>query len=273
MLERRRGLVVEHAALLPRISGEDGCLAVRTRLRAIEGTAPPSAVELELAGPSGTCSAPLALVNRDGCVEAHGELRVPAVARWWPHTHGEPTLYRARLIVNAEGDQNAGVPATAIELPRVGFRTLAAGSSPDHDPEQDGLDLHVNGVSVFARGAVWTPVDAVGLAPTRAALRAALEQARAAGMNILRIPGTSAYETADFHDLCDELGMLVWQDFMFANLDYPISDEAFHASVDARGRAGARASVRTPEPRRAVRQQRDRAAGGDARPRPVARSR
>ncbi len=100
-----------------------------------------------------------------------------------------------------------------------------------HDVEQDGLDLHVNGVRVFARGAVWTPIDPIGLAPSEDELRTELTRVRDAGMNMLRLPGTSAYETSTFHDLCDELGILVWQDFMFANLDYPIADEHFRAMV------------------------------------------
>jgi beta-mannosidase len=56
------------------------------------------------------------------------------------------------------------------------------------------------------------------------------------GMNMLRIPGIAAYESDLFHDLCDERGILVWQDFMFANLDYPESDDAFMAAVEAEAR-------------------------------------
>lgn len=228
-LERHRRLSIEELTLRPRIEGGDGVLSITTRIRPLDGTGPTS-VEVELDGPSGAHRAQLALSGLDGAdaeeTSAQGELIVVDVARWWPHTHGEPALHDVRLVVSDAHEQ------TVVHAGRIGFRDLAFGANPDHDVEQDGLDLHVNGVRVFARGAVWTPIDSVGLAPSEGALRDALERAREAGMNMLRLPGTGAYETGSFHDLCDELGILVWQDFMFANLDYPIADEAFRTIVE-----------------------------------------
>jgi beta-mannosidase len=90
---------------------------------------------------------------------------------------------------------------------------------------------------VFCRGACWTPLDALGLDAPPAAYREALTRARAAGMNMLRLPGNLLYEQRLFHDLCDELGILVWQEFMFANMDYPHEAEGFVASVRAEAAA------------------------------------
>ncbi|MCW2989420.1 MAG: glycoside hydrolase family 2 protein, partial [Solirubrobacterales bacterium] len=157
---------------------------------------------------------------------AAGELRIARAERWWPHTHGEPVLHPVRVFA---GDELVAERA-------VGFRTVTPGPGPGHDPLADGLHLHVNGVGVFARGATWTPIDPVGLAADRDELRAALLTVRDAGMNIVRLPGTGSYEQPAFHDLCDELGILVWQDFMFANLDYPIADPAFAAEVEREAR-------------------------------------
>jgi beta-mannosidase len=133
-----------------------------------------------------------------------GEVHVAGVERWWPHTHGEPRLYDVRLI----GD------GIEIDAGWVGFREL------DWD---DGF--RVNGVDFFARGAVWTRGG-----------RETLERAREAGMNMLRLPGFGWYEHDSFWDLCDELGILVWQDFMFANFDYPGADRDFRGLVEAEAR-------------------------------------
>ncbi len=229
-LEHRRGLSVEEIAIRPSVEDDDGVVSVSLRLHLPAGSSAPDELQLELDGPSGRHSARMT-IEADGDERsprmrtARGELRVPGVALWWPHTHGEPVLHELRLLVREEKSP------TVLHTARVGFRALAPAAREGHELERDGLDLHINGVRVFARGAIWTPLDLVDLAPEEQALRARLTLVRDGGMNMLRLAGTGAYETDAFHDLCDELGIMVWQDFMFANLDYPISDERFRTEV------------------------------------------
>jgi beta-mannosidase len=144
-------------------------------------------------------------------------LTMETVTPWWPHTHGTPKLYPLSLVV--DGRQ--------LPLGKVGFRNIAL----DRGPDGRGFGIEINGVPVFCRGAVWTTADIVNLPGDRGGYEHWLRLARDAGMNMIRIGGTMAYETRDFFDLCDELGIMVWQDFMFANFDYPASDPDFAALV------------------------------------------
>ena len=229
-IERRRGLCVEKLELRPRLQGTAGLLAVNVWLRVLDGLLPERVI-VELDGPSGIHAESLELADvGDAERFATGELRIPSVRRWWPHTHGQPAMHNVRLLVES------GSETVVIYAGRVGFRTLSAGPLPDHAVERDGLDLHVNGVRVFARGAVWTPIDPVGQAPASQELRQALELVCQAGMNMVRVPGIGAYEHHAFYDLCDSLGVLVWQDFMFANLDYPFADDSFSRLVEDEAR-------------------------------------
>lgn len=145
-------------------------------------------------------------------------LRLPKVEKWWPHTHGKPALHDVKLRT-AAGD---------IDLGRVGFRSITV----DRDSDGKGFALVVNGVKIFARGACWSAADLVSLSGDRARLAPWLTLVRDAHMNMVRVSGTMTYESNDFFALCDELGLLVWHDFMFANMDYPIADGAFRASVE-----------------------------------------
>ncbi len=86
----------------------------------------------------------------------------------------------------------------------------------------DSVDLWVNGEQVFVRGVVWTPGDL-----------AALDTAKELGFNLVRVSGITAYESDEFYRRCDELGLMVWQDLMFATFDYPLADESFRATVEA----------------------------------------
>ena len=138
-------------------------------------------------------------------VEVRGQrVEFPDVELWWPHTHGTPRLHEVTVDGEVVG--------------RVGFRTI-------ENRSEDSLDLWVNGVRVFCRGAVWTPGDL-----------AALDEAVGLGLNMVRVPGIAAYESDAFHDRCDELGLLVWQDLMFATFDYPLADEDFVEDGERRGR-------------------------------------
>ncbi len=149
-----------------------------------------------------------------------GSVRVPCVERWWPHTHGAPTLYPLALHLDDSG-------AIAQPLGSIGFREIEV----ERGAQGTHFQLHINGVPVFCRGACWTSADLVTLTGTEAQLRHAFELARDAGMNMLRVGGTMVYESEMFYTLADEYGVLIWQDFALANFDYP-NDAAFRASIE-----------------------------------------
>ncbi|MFM0641894.1 glycoside hydrolase family 2 protein [Paraburkholderia metrosideri] len=174
----------------------------------------------------GTCAASL---NCGGFVSSlqwcdaytlTGSVCVPHAERWWPHTHGNPTLYPLTLQLDDER-------ATSHPLGSIGFRSIEV----DHGADGAGFALRVNGTPVFCRGACWTSADLVTLTGTETQLRHTFALARDAGMNMLRVGGTMVYESDTFYALADEYGLLIWQDFALANFDYP-NDAAFSASIE-----------------------------------------
>ncbi len=186
----------------------------------IEGAARPVRAELTVAG----STTELVISGTDAAWTMHGSVRAVGAAAWFPATHGEPTLHPASLRITT----NAG--EFARPLGPVGFRTITV------DTTDGGFALGVNGVAVFARGACWTPPDVVSLHADADELHATLVRVAGAGLNLVRITGTTVYETETFYSICDELGIMVWQDFMFANLDYPIADPDFARAVDSEAR-------------------------------------
>jgi beta-mannosidase len=218
-LERRRGVAIEDLRIAARLEGGPGVVELSCRLRTLAGA--PATAEAVLEAGGVEHRAPLVAAGADGRVATR--VVVPRPWLWWPHTHGEPACYRARLEVMQSGSVDH------VALGRVGFRELVL------DTEGGGFRLQVGGQTVFCRGACWTPVDPVALAADRAAVAATIDQVVAAGMNMVRVSGTMVYESDDFYDLCDERGVLVWQDFMFANMDYPDdADFVAGASEEAR---------------------------------------
>jgi beta-mannosidase len=221
VLERRRRLSVDELRLRAGLRDGVGILQLLARVRPLGPEPALGQTTIQLTGPTGIHRAPLACESGPEGWVLSGCIEVPGAEPWWPHTHGEPALYRVAVAVELAGAQ------LRIDAGRVGFRALH--SAPQI--ERDGLRLIVNGEQVFCRGAVWTPLDLTAPDAPESELRRALGMVVAGGMNMLRVPGIGCYESELFHDLCDELGVLVWQDFMFANLDYPESDPVFMETV------------------------------------------
>jgi beta-mannosidase len=117
---------------------------------------------------------------------------------------------------------------------RLGVRTLELRQQPDKDGKS--FTFVVNGVPVFAKGGNWIPADSFPNRVNRERYRHLIQSCKDANMNMLRVWGGGYYEMDDFYDLCDEMGILIWQDFMFACSMYPASAEFLesvrHEAID-----------------------------------------
>ena len=131
---------------------------------------------------------------------------------WWPAGLGEQPLYA--LEVEVGGDSCAK---------RIGFRELE--TVVEDDDRGRSMFFRVNGRDIYAKGANWIPADALPARHTEDTYRKLIESAREANMNMLRVWGGGQYEDQCFYDICDELGILIWHDFMFACGTYPADPE------------------------------------------------
>ena len=131
---------------------------------------------------------------------------------WWPAGQGDQPLYDLEVSF-------ASVMATR----RIGVRKMEL--ITEKDEAGLGFKFRVNGRDVFAKGANWIPADALAGQITPAKTRDLLQSAVDANMNMIRIWGGGRYEADWFYDLCDEMGLMVWQDFMFACNTYPSDAE------------------------------------------------
>ena len=161
---------------------------------------------------------------------AQVDLAVPDPALWWTHDLGDPALHDLRIQL---GD---GAGAVSVE-DRVGLRTIELDRSAE--PTEGGrlFRFVLNGLPLFARGANWVPPSPFVGTPEPALVRDRVLRAREGNLTMLRVWGGGVYEHDAFYRACDELGVLVWQDFMFACIDYPGDDDAFRAEVEGEARA------------------------------------
>lgn len=141
------------------------------------------------------------------------DFTIPEPKLWWPNGLGAPELYEV------SGEIRSGDLILDLVEKRIGLRTIELVREPDDTGES--FYFRVNGVSVFMKGANFVPMDSFIPRVTDDRYESLVAIAAGAGMNMLRVWGGGVYENERFYDLCDEYGILVWQDFMFACAMYP----------------------------------------------------
>ncbi len=154
----------------------------------------------------------------------HAETDVFAPQLWWPNGYGDQPLYTVTAVL-----RNQGRVVDQVEK-RIGLRTATVTRRTDVYGE--GFCHTVNGVDIFAMGADYIPEDNLLSRITPARTRTLLEQCAAAHFNCIRVWGGGYYPDDAFYDACDELGLLVWQDFMFACANYRLTPD-FEAEIRA----------------------------------------
>ena len=153
------------------------------------------------------------------------ELRVelPNPRLWYPHPMGDPFRYTLKARLECDGVE------VDRHTTRFGVRTVEL-------KQDDQFTFCVNGIDVFAKGANWVPSNSLTWDAAPEHYRHLVELAHEAHFNMFRVWGGGIYEPEVFYDLCDELGIMIWQDFMYACAMYPDDDPAFMESAETEAR-------------------------------------
>lgn len=171
-------------------------------------------VEVEVGGEAVIAFAGESLATQNG----HAVFKIAKPKLWWPAGAGEQHLYEMRID-----------DGTKTETLRIGLRQIDLINQKDKVGARFGF--RVNGKEIFCKGANWIPADALPSRATPELTRKLLQAAIDVNMNMIRVWGGGYYEHGWFYDLCDELGLMVWQDFQFSCNLYPATD-TFLAEVE-----------------------------------------
>ncbi|WP_109123868.1 glycoside hydrolase family 2 protein [Dyella sp. C11] len=200
----------------PHVDADNAQLAADVTLQA--GKAGPARVNVNWTAPdgsTGSMSQDVTLTAGDNAL--HVPFAIAKPERWWPAGYGEQNLYRFHVDVTRAGstlvsaDRNTGL--RSVELKR------------DHDQWGRGFAFVVNGVPIFAKGADLIPTDSFPERTTPEQLKQLLTSTRDANMNMLRMWGGGYYQSDAFYDMADQLGIMIWQDFMFGGAITPYDHE------------------------------------------------
>jgi beta-mannosidase len=223
---------IQDVACEPDISDDHASATLHVRVQIDTPTMGVSQAEVVLRDPQEQLIATAVVPVTGASLSQTFSIRNPAL--WWPRGYGEQPLYRVDVRLLDENKQDVDSITR-----RIGLRQVRLVQEPLAGEEGTTFYFAVNDVPLFCGGANWIPGDT--LLPRMAAgeYRRLVEAAAEANMVMLRVWGGGIYEHEAFYDACDELGVLVWQDFMFACGVYP-AYEAFVASVHTEAEAQVR---------------------------------
>ena len=202
-----------------------GAVRVRVALEGLAAEPTLTTIAVEVGGQTTTAeiSAKTGLHTYDVTVS------VAQPTLWWPVGHGDQPLYPVTTRVSTA----SGAPS--VHHARVGFRHIAIDQSP-HPEGGRHFIIVINHRRIFCKGGNFVPADLITQRIDRARYETLIDRAVEANCNLLRVWGGGVYESDDFFDLCDERGILVWQEFIFACGRYPGHDSAFFQEVKAEAR-------------------------------------
>jgi len=166
-------------------------------------------LRIGVVGEGGKCERLVRVTRRSATVR----LRVPNPRLWWPNGYGEQPMYTMLFSLSVDGKEIDGMA--------VPFAIRTVRLIQEKDREGKSFIVEVNGTKIFCKGVNWIPSDSFIPRIPASTYGTLLRLAKDAHMNMIRVWGGGIYEQNMFYDLCDNLGLMVWQDFMYACGEYP----------------------------------------------------
>lgn len=174
--------------------------------------------ELKISDASGNVLATKDITVEKGIQELRVDFLIDNPKLWWTHDLGDPHLYEIKCEL---------IQGTVVQerTEKIGLRNIA------FQQDDKGTHINLNGVPIAAKGTNAMPLELMPTRLSEKAYKVMIQDVRKANMNIIRMNGIGRYEEDIMYDLCDENGILIWQDFMFAGKNYPLESESFENTI------------------------------------------
>jgi beta-mannosidase len=185
----------------------------------------PLTAALRITSPDGKALGKEVVFNAQ--VEVIVKVPIPQPELWWPNGYGGQPLYQVEMILKG-GDTSAEKQLDKRRY-QIGLRTIEIRQQEDQWGRS--FEFVVNNIRILAKGSNWIPADTFPTRITKESIENLIRSAADTHQNMLRVWGGGIYEDERFYDLCDQYGILVWQEFIFSCSVYPLDDTKFLENV------------------------------------------